>query len=141
MTEQNPPYQPPANVDRQPQYYQQPEPPEPPVYSPAYEAPLPAYAPASHEIAYAPVPQQYAPADETVTLGNWMLTYLLLAIPLVGTIMLFVWAFGSSPASKKNWARAVLLWAVIGIVVVVILAVITGGALFSVFSDSGRNYT
>ena len=62
-----------------------------------------------------------------VTIGNWMLTYLLMCIPLVNFILLFVWAFGSNtPESKANWAKASLIWMVIGIVFYVLLFVVFG---------------
>jgi hypothetical protein len=61
----------------------------------------------------APTPQQYPP----VTLGDWMLTMLLCFIPLVNIVMLLVWAFSSTTnPSKANWAKASLIWFVIGIV-------------------------
>lgn len=59
--------------------------------------------------------------NRPVSVGDWMLTYILLSIPLINIIMLFVWAFGSSPESKANWAKATLLWMVIGGVLVAIL--------------------
>jgi len=46
-----------------------------------------------------------------VTLGDWLITLLIAAIPLVGFIMLFVWAFGSNTnVNKANWAKATLIW-------------------------------
>ncbi len=60
-----------------------------------------------------------------VTVGNWLLTSLLLCIPLVNIILLFVWAFGSNtPISKANWAKAALLWVLISAVVYVLLLVV-----------------
>lgn len=59
--------------------------------------------------------------NRPVSVGDWMLTYILLSIPLINIIMLFVWAFGSSPESKANWAKATLLWMVIWGVLVAIL--------------------
>jgi len=60
--------------------------------------------------------------NREVTVGNWMLVYVLMCIPLVNLIMLFVWAFGSSaPASQSNWAKATLLWMVIFTVLYVFL--------------------
>ena len=54
--------------------------------------------------------------DESV--GSWMLTLLLCGIPLVGFIYLLVLAFGSSAApSKRNFARAALIWSLIALVV------------------------
>jgi hypothetical protein len=60
-------------------------------------------------------------------MGNWMLTYLLMCIPLVNIVLLFVWAFGSNaPASKANWAKASLVWAGISIVFYVVLFLVLG---------------
>ncbi len=62
-----------------------------------------------------------------VTLGDWMLTYLLLSIPLVNIILIFVWAFGNNtPVSKANWAKALLIWSLIGIVISVLLFFVMG---------------
>lgn len=62
-----------------------------------------------------------------VTIGNWIITYLLMCIPLVNLILLFVWAFGSNtPVSKANWAKASLIWAAIGIAFYVLLFVVMG---------------
>jgi len=61
----------------------------------------------------APVTQQH-PA---ITLGEWMWTILICAIPLVNLIMLLVWAFsGNVNPSKSNFAKASLIWMVIGVV-------------------------
>ena len=63
--------------------------------------------------------------EEAVSIGDWLLTLFLVGIPIVGFILLLVWAFsGSTNSSKQNWARAALIWAVIAIV----LAVVFGGA-------------
>ena len=54
---------------------------------------------------------------QVLTLKDWMITILITAIPLVGFIMLFVWAFGSNEnPSKSNWAKATLIWTAISIV-------------------------
>jgi hypothetical protein len=37
-----------------------------------------------------------SPEYKPISLGNWILTIILLAIPLVNVIMLLVWAFGRS---------------------------------------------
>ena len=52
--------------------------------------------------------------NDVVTTGNWIITYLIMCIPLINIIMLFVWAFGGgAQASKANWAKASLIWLVI----------------------------
>ncbi len=66
---------------------------------------------------------QHAP----VTVGNWMLTILIMMIPLVNIIMLFIWAFSSTtPASKSNWAKATLIWMLIVIIASVLFGVLGG---------------
>lgn len=67
-----------------------------------------------------------------VSLGEWMLTLFLTFIPLVNLIALLVWSFSSSTApSKQNWARATLLWMVIGIAIVFTITLLgVGGAMF-----------
>lgn len=65
-----------------------------------------------------------------VSVKDWMLTILLMAIPVVGIIMLFVWAFGGGTnPSKANFAKASLLWAVIGVVIYVVVFVLILGGL------------
>lgn len=55
--------------------------------------------------------------SKDVTLGEWMITMLITAIPLIGIIMLFVWGFGSNTnPNKANWAKATLIWCAIAIV-------------------------
>lgn len=57
-----------------------------------------------------------------VSTGRWFLTLLVEKIPLVGIVMLFVWAFGGERAvSRRNWARAKLIWVGIGVAVSVLL--------------------
>lgn len=71
-------------------------------------------------------------ATAPVSTGDWVITILITAIPLVGLIMLFVWAFGSgTPASKANWAKATLIWFLIGIALWVVFVAIFGVAIFS----------
>lgn len=64
-----------------------------------------------------------------VSLGDWILTLLILAIPLVNIIMLFVWGFadGTHP-SKRNFCRAYLIWMLIGIVIFVLFLIMGGMA-------------
>jgi hypothetical protein len=61
-----------------------------------------------------------------VTIGDWILTFILLAIPLVNLIMLIVWAVSSSThPSKKTFAQAyfvlVAIFVCLGILAALIL--------------------
>ena len=59
-----------------------------------------------------------------MSVGEWMVTMLVTAIPIIGFIMLFVWAFGDgSNPNKKSWARASLMFFAIGIVLYFVLIV------------------
>ena len=67
-----------------------------------------------------------------------MLAVLLSALPLIGLIYLCVVSFGgSASASRRNWARAVLVWQVIAIVLSVILYAIDRRQLLD---DFHRNF-
>ena len=68
----------------------------------------------------------------SIKTGEWVLTFLIASIPIIGFIMLFVWAFGSSTnESKANWAKAVLLWLTIIIGIYIVIGVIFGVTLLS----------
>jgi hypothetical protein len=70
-----------------------------------------------------------------VKTGEWFITFLISAIPIVGFIMLLVWAFGSGTnESKANWAKAALLWFVVAFAISTLLFMMFGAALFSAFS-------
>ena len=49
-----------------------------------------------------------------MTIGDWVITFLLTMIPIIGFILVFVWAFsGQIQHSKKTWAQATLIMMVI----------------------------
>ncbi|NLW88968.1 MAG: hypothetical protein GXY43_04495 [Clostridiaceae bacterium] len=82
----------------------------------------------------------YPARSETVSIGDWIITFILSGLPVIGFIMLIVWAFGSdAPQSKKNWARASLILGLIGFAIVILLyvfvfaAMIASGAFEDVF--------
>ncbi|MBS9774473.1 MAG: hypothetical protein KGV59_04870 [Tenacibaculum sp.] len=55
--------------------------------------------------------------SNVVTVKEWFITLLITLIPIVGVIMIFVWAFGGNAVkSKENWAKAALLFMIIGMV-------------------------
>lgn len=94
-----------------------------------------------------PVQQQYQAQTymptrkpDPVSVGNWMLTMLLSAIPIVNIIMVLVWAFGSSTEqSKSNWAKATLIWVLIEIALVVVICLVSGITLGELTSSYSVN--
>lgn len=104
---------------------------QPPQYSqPSYDAP--GYPPATTGY----IPQQQS--DEG--LGGWVLTLFLTFIPLVNIIYLLVLAFGSTTSlAKRNFARASLIWMLVGIALTIvgfILMAIFGAALFNEIANT-----
>ncbi|RMG16182.1 MAG: hypothetical protein D6730_25455 [Bacteroidetes bacterium] len=60
--------------------------------------------------------QVLTPKADVVSMGDWMVTLLLMAIPVVGIIMLFVYAFGGNTnPNKASWAKATLIYLAIGV--------------------------
>ena len=66
----------------------------------------------------------YARKTEEMSVGSWIGTLILSAIPVVGFICLIVWAVSSSQEklARKNWAIAQLIL----VIVVTVLSVILG---------------
>ena len=69
------------------------------------------------------------------SVGSWILTMFLAAIPLFGLIYLLMLAFGDGRSvARKNWARAALIWMVIGIVLSILLSAVLGALGLSMWS-------
>ena len=56
---------------------------------------------------------------EPLSVGQWILTIFLLAIPILNIIMLFVWAFGGNKDERENFAKASLIWMLLGFLIMV----------------------
>jgi len=53
----------------------------------------------------------------TVSLGEWIITYLLMMIPIVNLVLLVIWGFGGNAnESKANWAKLQLIVIAIGVI-------------------------
>ncbi len=75
-------------------------------------------------------------AAPVLSVGSYIGMMLLACIPLVGFILLLVWAFSSGEnPNKKNYARAVLVISLIGVGLGILLTVITGGALYALLAQ------
>lgn len=72
---------------------------------------------------------------EIVSVKEWLVTNLIMLIPLVNLIMMFVWAFGGSAnPNKGNYFKASLIFALIVIILYILIAVVIIGAVASSFS-------
>lgn len=73
--------------------------------------------------------------QQPMSVKDWVITLLIMAIPVVGFIMLFVYAFSSSEnINKQNWAKAQLLVAAIVLGIVMLLLMIFGVFFASSFA-------
>lgn len=76
--------------------------------------------------------------EEPVSFADWMVTTLILCIPCLNIIMMFVWAFGSgTKKSKSNYFKAMLVWALISIVLIIVFVATYGAIFFSALGGSG----
>ena len=72
--------------------------------------------------------------QQVVKTSEWVLTIFITSIPLVGIVMLFVWAFGSTTSiNKANWAKGVLIYIAIIFAIYLLFMLMFGVALFSSF--------
>ncbi|MBP3240878.1 MAG: hypothetical protein J6M92_10095 [Oribacterium sp.] len=68
--------------------------------------------------------------ERPCSLGDWMITLFITFIPVLGFIMLLVWAFGGgSSKSKANWAKATLIWMIIGIILSILFYSLIGALI------------
>lgn len=69
------------------------------------------------------------PNEKPLTTGEWVVTLLVLMIPLVNFVMYFVWAFTDGNISRRNFCRAQLL--IIAIVLALAMVVGVAALLFT----------
>ena len=64
-----------------------------------------------------------------LSIKDWVFTLIILALPLVGFIMLFVWGFGSDTnENKANFAKAALIIYAIMIAISILFMLVFGAA-------------
>jgi len=59
-----------------------------------------------------------------ISVWTWMWMMFVTALPCIGLIMVFVWAFTGDNESRKNYFRAVLAWVVVVFALVAVLALV-----------------
>ena len=76
-----------------------------------------------------------------MTMGEWIVTLIIMAIPCVNIIMCFVWGFGSTGnLNRRNFCRAYLIMIAVVFVLYLILAVTVGVSLTTMVNSSGYYY-
>ena len=69
-----------------------------------------------------------------MTVGEWMLTLLVLAIPVVNLVMYLVWALsGTGNVNRRNFCRASIYWflIILGFSLAVLIFAAVAGAVIS----------
>ncbi len=70
------------------------------------------------------------------SLGDWIINVLVSKIPLIGFIMLIVWAVDKNTEPEKaNWAKAELIVKLIAIVIALLFVGLLGFGFFMNFAD------
>ena len=68
---------------------------------------------------------------------DWAITLFIAGLPLIGLVMLFVWAFGdNSNPIKQNFAKGYLLFLAFGLIVAMIILSMFSGLIFSQFREA-----
>lgn len=71
-----------------------------------------------------PVPQQSISSMQNMTIGDWLLTFLITLIPLGGLVALILWSTDTDNKVRKNWAIASLIYQGILLVLFFILFIV-----------------
>lgn len=70
------------------------------------------------------------------SLGDWIINVLITKIPLIGFIMLIVWAVDkNTELNKANWAKAELIVTLIGFLIGILIIAMIGFGFFMNFAD------
>ena len=130
-----PVYQAPEQPAYQAPAYQAPE--QPAYQAPAYQAPeQPAYQPPVYQAPVAPAPAVVQPAivadnkalAPVTSIGQYIGWSLVTMIPLIGFIMMIVWAIDTRNMNRANYFRAIWVVALISVVLIILPFFLLGGA-------------
>lgn len=83
------------------------------------------------------VPQNERP----LSTGEWFVTLLILALPVIGIVMYIVWGFGEGNISRRNFCRAAMLWFLVAIglgILALIAFLVLGGTLAALGAAAGH---
>lgn len=73
---------------------------------------------------------------QPTSLGEWVIAVLIKRLPLIGLVMLIIWATDkSTDPDKANWAKAELIVKLIIFAAVMIFIAIIGFGFFTNFAD------
>ena len=70
-----------------------------------------------------------------MSVRDWIIPIIISLIPVIGLIMLLIWTFskGEINENKKNWAKALLIVQVIGMVLTLLIYIFLIGTAFAFY--------
>lgn len=74
--------------------------------------------------------------ENYVSIWFWMFAQFVSVIPLIGWVMILVWAYTGENESRKNYFRAIIIWWLLFIAFVLSLIVFGGGRRFALLASS-----
>jgi len=81
-------------------------------------------------------PPQASGGVDLITMGQYLIMFLIMCIPIAGIVMLFIWGFGNETGpNKKNFARAYLVMMAIAIGVGILISIVMGAIIASIMSS------
>lgn len=77
--------------------------------------------------------RENTPVETTkvTTVGTWLITFLVLMIPIVGFIMTIVWMVSAEDKSRANYFKAMLIMYVIIVAVLALLSCTVGASMYN----------
>ena len=81
---------------------------------------------------------QNSAQNQEMSVGQWVLTIFLSGLGIIGIVLLFVWGFSAdTPLAKKNYARAMLIFQAIALVLSFIMIPIFFGIIYGIAEEIG----
>ncbi|NLM47600.1 MAG: hypothetical protein GX198_02150 [Epulopiscium sp.] len=75
--------------------------------------------------------------EQSIGVGEWLVTMILLNIPILGLILALIWGFSSNVnKSKQNFAKAYLILLIIGLILGAIFSSVIFGMLAAALGGS-----
>ncbi len=64
--------------------------------------------------------------EPVMSVGQWLITSLIMSIPCINIVMLFVWGFGDGNRNRANYCKASLILWIIGLALSFLVMALAG---------------
>lgn len=59
--------------------------------------------------------------NSIISVGDWLVNFIISIIPLIGLIFIIIWANDNNNKTRKNWAIASLIWSSIILILTIVI--------------------